>query len=56
MATRTRTITRTEKVQVVTNVETFVLPTGSQSRLVTREAGTGRFISNTPLTKVNHRF
>jgi len=50
----TKTLYRPVKVTVKSSVETHVLPTGSQSRLVTRTS-TGQFVSVTPLTAVNHK-
>lgn len=50
----TKTLFRPVKVSVKSNVETHVLPTGSQSRLVTRDTA-GRFVAVTPLTPVNHK-
>lgn len=50
----TKTLYRPVKVRVKSAVETHVLASGSQSRLVTRDTG-GRFVAITPLTSVNHK-
>ena len=49
----TKTVYRPHRVTVKSAVETHVLRTGSQARIVTRDTA-GRFVAVTPLTKVNH--
>jgi len=49
----TKTVYRPHRVTVKSAVETHVLATGSQARIVTRDLA-GRFVAVTPLTKVNH--
>jgi hypothetical protein len=49
----TKTVYRPHRIAVKSAVETHVLASGSQARIVTRDKA-GRFVAVTPLTKVNH--
>jgi hypothetical protein len=48
----TKTVLRPVKVKVHSAVETHILASGAQARIVTRDEA-GRFVSVTPLTSVN---